>query len=136
MKLTEITSEKNSEKIMRLAAYCRVSTDSDDQLHSFAAQVRYYESYADSRDEFELVDIYADEGLSGTDMKKRDEMNRMIRDCEKGKSRPEAPDPEELSDCRRISGLYPDCQPDSRTGESQKRSGGSKRRKDSAKKAG
>ena len=85
MKLTEITSEKNSEKIMRLAAYCRVSTDSDDQLHSFAAQVRYYESYADSRDEFELVDIYADEGLSGTDMKKRDEMNRMIRDCEKGK---------------------------------------------------
>ena len=85
VKLTDITSEKNSEKIMRLAAYCRVSTDSEDQLHSFAAQVRYYEYYADSRDEFVLVDIYADEGISGTDMKKRDEMNRMIRDCEKGK---------------------------------------------------
>ena len=85
MKLTDITSEKNSEKIMRLAAYCRVSTDSEDQLHSFAAQVRYYEYYADSRDEFVLVDIYADEGITGTQVGKRENFQRMINDCAEGK---------------------------------------------------
>lgn len=85
MKITEITTVKQeiATKI-RLAAYCRVSSDSADQLHSFAAQIRYYSEYTKKHPEYELVDIYADEGLTGTEMKKRDELNRLIRDCKKG----------------------------------------------------
>ena len=85
MKITEITTVKQqiATKI-RLAAYCRVSSDSTDQLHSFAAQIRYYSDYTKKHPEYELVDIYADEGITGTEMKKRDELNRLIRDCKKG----------------------------------------------------
>lgn len=85
MKITEITAEKKENKTQRLAAYCRVSSDSADQLHSFAAQLRYYSNYEKQHPEFVLVGIYADEGLSGTSMKKRAEMNRLIQDCEQGK---------------------------------------------------
>lgn len=86
MQITEITPVKQkSDKPIRLAAYCRVSSDSEDQLHSFAAQIQYYSAYERTHPEYTLVDIYADEGLSGTDMKKRDEQNRLIRDCKKGK---------------------------------------------------
>ena len=45
MKITDITAEKKEKQIQRLAAYCRVSSDSEDQLHSFAAQVCYYSNY-------------------------------------------------------------------------------------------
>ena len=85
MKITEITTVKQqiATKI-KLAAYCRVSSDSADQLHSFAAQIRYYSDYTKKHPEYELVDIYADEGITGTEMKKRDELNRLIRDCKKG----------------------------------------------------
>lgn len=86
MKITEITTVKQqiTTKI-RLAAYCRVSSDSADQLHSFAAQIRYYSEYTKANPEYELVGIYADEGLTGTEMKKRDELNRLLKDCQKGK---------------------------------------------------
>lgn len=86
MKITEITPKRplKTDKI-RLAAYCRVSSDSADQLHSFAAQIRYYSEYAKKNPEYELVDIYADEGLTGTEMEKREELNRLLRDCKKGK---------------------------------------------------
>ena len=85
MKITEITAEKKDNGIKRLAAYCRVSSDSADQLHSFAAQLRYYSNYEKQHNDVKLVGIYADEGLSGTSMKKRAEMNRLIQDCEQGK---------------------------------------------------
>ncbi len=86
MKITEIIPQRAEEpRITRLAAYCRVSSDSKDQLHSFAAQIRYYKDYERKRPEYRLVDIYADEGITGTSMEKRDELNRMIRDCKKGK---------------------------------------------------
>lgn len=86
MQITEITTEKQkTDKPVRLAAYCRVSSDSEDQLHSFAAQIRYYGEYERTHPEYTLVDIYADEGLTGTEMKKRDELNRLLRDCKKGK---------------------------------------------------
>lgn len=86
MNITDITTQKQPiEQIVRLAAYCRVSSDSDDQLHSFAAQIRYYTEYARKNPQYQLVDIYADEGITGTSMKKRDELNRLIRDCKKGK---------------------------------------------------
>ena len=73
------TGEK-AEKI-RVAAYCRVSTDKDDQLNSFFAQMRYYTDFVRSNDKMVLVDIYADEGIPGTELEKRDEMKRLIRDC-------------------------------------------------------
>ena len=85
MKITEIKAEKKETKVQRLAAYCRVSSNSEDQLHSFAAQLRYYTNYEKQHPDVKLVGIYADEGLSGTSMKKRAEMNRMIQDCEQGK---------------------------------------------------
>ena len=79
MNITEITStKKQTAERLRLAPYCRVSSDSTDQLHSFAAQIRYYSDYAKKHPEYQLVDIYADEGITGTEMKKRDELNRLI----------------------------------------------------------
>ena len=86
MNITDISAERHESKApIRLAAYCRVSTDYEDQKQSFASQIRYYSEYTQKHTEYQLVDIYADEGLSGTDMKKRDEQNRLIRDCKKGK---------------------------------------------------
>ena len=65
MNITEITStKKQTAERLRLAPYCRVSSDSTDQLHSFTAQIRYYSDYAKKHPEYTLVDIYADEGLT------------------------------------------------------------------------
>ena len=75
---------KKSGKI-RCAAYCRVSSSSEDQLNSYAAQIRYYSNLFESSETEELIDIYADEGISGTSADKRDEFNRLIYDCKKGK---------------------------------------------------
>ena len=86
MASTVITIEPSVvQKKIRVAAYCRVSSSSDDQLHSFAAQVQYYTKFIRSNDQMELVDIYADEGLTGTKTAKRDEFNRMVADCKKGR---------------------------------------------------
>ena len=63
--VTELTQPKPSAAQIRLAAYCRVSSDSTDQLHSFAAQIRYYSEYCKRHPEYKFVDIYADEGVSG-----------------------------------------------------------------------
>lgn len=81
--ITPISREK-AEKI-RLAAYARVSSKSEEQLHSFAAQVQYYSEYVKDHPEYELIDIYADEGITGTEMAKRKELNRLLRDCKNGK---------------------------------------------------
>ena len=70
---------------LRVCAYARVSTDSADQLNSFASQVQYYTNYIESRADWELVDIYADRGITGTDAHKRDEFLRMMEDCRKRK---------------------------------------------------
>lgn len=83
--ITELTSGKQEQRILRLAPYTRVSSNSEDQLHSFAAQVKHYTEYVAEHPEYELVDIYADEGITGTRMDKRDDFNRLIRDCKKGK---------------------------------------------------
>ena len=85
MNITQImpTIQVTAKKI-RLAPYCRVSSDSADQLHSFAAQIRYYSDFTNKHSEYELVDIYADEGITGTDMSKRDDFLRLLRDCKKG----------------------------------------------------
>lgn len=70
---------------LRVAAYCRVSSDSADQLHSYAAQIKAYTRLIDEHDGWELVDIYADEGLTGTRMDKREDFNRLMHDCRHGK---------------------------------------------------
>ena len=68
-----------------MAAYCRVSTDQEEQLLSYENQVRFYTESINSNPEYECAGIYADEGISGTNTKKRDEFNRMIMDCRAGK---------------------------------------------------
>lgn len=73
------------EKKQRVAAYCCVSTDSEDQSNSFSAQLRYYSEYIKSNTEMEFVDIYADEGITGTCVNKRDEFKRMMKDAFNGK---------------------------------------------------
>ncbi len=78
-----ITEEKSS--IIRCAAYCRVSSDSEDQINSFMAQLKYYENFlADSETET-LINVYADEGVTGTREDKREDFQRMMSDCRKGK---------------------------------------------------
>ena len=69
----------------RVAAYCRVSTDMEDQLHSLSAQIKYFTEYINNHEDYELIEVYYDEGISGTSTKKRDGFNRMIADCENGK---------------------------------------------------
>ncbi len=78
-----ITEEKST--MIRCAAYCRVSSDSEDQLNSFMAQTRYYSQIFEHSETEILVDIYADEGVTGTREDKRDEFQRMMKDCRKGK---------------------------------------------------
>ena len=73
------------EKRIRVAAYCRVSSDSSDQLHSFSAQVQYYNRLIRENQTMELVDIYADEGITGLKTAKRDDFNRLVNDCCKGR---------------------------------------------------
>ena len=70
---------------IKAAAYCRVSTDSDDQENSFLAQVKYYSDYIGSREDMILVDIYADEGITGTAMSKREEFKRLLSDAKLGR---------------------------------------------------
>ena len=71
------------EKTLRVAAYCRVSTDSDEQETSYEAQVSHYTSYINSHPGWTLAGIYADEGISGTQTKTRPEFNAMIEACER-----------------------------------------------------
>lgn len=70
---------------LKVAAYCRVSTDSDEQATSYEAQIEHYTEFIQKNPEWILAGIYADDGITGTNTKKRDEFNRMIADCEAGK---------------------------------------------------
>ena len=73
------------EKRLRVAPYCRVSTEHENQASSFALQKDYYEKFVASHPNWVLVDIYADEGLSATSYSKRDDFKRMLEDCKLGK---------------------------------------------------
>lgn len=84
-RITVITAKKHEVAKLRVAAYARVSSDSDDQLNSYVAQVDYYTKHIASHEDWELADIYADEGISGLVASKRDDFNRMIQDCRDGK---------------------------------------------------
>lgn len=76
---------KQGFKKMRVAAYCRVSTDSEEQLTSYRTQIDYYTDKINAAPEWTLVEVFADEGISGVSTKKRDEFNRMMEMCDKGK---------------------------------------------------
>ena len=69
---------------LRVAAYCRVSTDSDEQATSYEAQVEHYTAFIKQNSEWEFAGIFADDGISGTNTKKREEFNRMIGECMAG----------------------------------------------------
>ncbi len=86
--MTEITiipAKNRSDEIIRTAAYARVSSDSEDQLNSFAAQIRYYTEMLQNSINMVFVEMYADEGISGTSTAKRIEFQRLMNDCRKGK---------------------------------------------------
>lgn len=92
-KVTKINATINPVTLMplsqvqkrRVAAYARVSTDSDEQFTSFEAQVDYYTKYITNHPDWELVKVYTDEGISGTSIKHRDGFNEMIEDAKNGK---------------------------------------------------
>lgn len=75
----------SSRKKRRVAAYARVSTDMEEQLTSYEAQMDYYTNYIKSREDWEFVSVYADEGITGCNTKKRDGFNRMVADALAGK---------------------------------------------------
>ena len=70
---------------LRVAAYARVSSSSEDQLNSYRVQNQYYSELISNNPDWEIVDIYADEGITGTSVEKREDFQRMMQDCRKGK---------------------------------------------------
>ena len=76
---------KATTRLRRVAGYARVSTDSEEQLTSYEAQVDYYTRYIRGRSDWLFVDVYTDEGISATNTKKRDGFNRMVADALNGK---------------------------------------------------
>lgn len=70
--------------LKRVAAYCRVSSDSEDQKNSYDSQVKHYKEYISQRLDWQLAGIYADEGISGTQVGKRQDFQRLIEDCKNG----------------------------------------------------
>ena len=83
--MRESAGRKNSVRKLRVAAYCRVSTEEEEQQGSFETQKLYYTEKINSTSEWELAGIYADDGISGIHTKKRDGFNQMIQDCKKKK---------------------------------------------------
>lgn len=80
-----VTQPETEQYKKRVAAYARVSTDSDEQLSSYEAQVDFYTRHIKSNPEWEFINVYTDEGISGTNTKKREGFNRMIHDALSGK---------------------------------------------------
>lgn len=76
---------KKEYRQLQVAAYCRVSTKQEEQLNSYEVQVKHYTERIQSEPKWTLVGIYADKGITGTSVKKRDEFNKMIRKCKQGK---------------------------------------------------
>ncbi|MDE8290099.1 recombinase family protein [Erysipelothrix rhusiopathiae] len=78
------TAAKEKIKKLRVAAYCRVSTETEEQNSSYEVQVAHYTEFIKKNTEWEFAGIFADDGISGTNTKKRDEFNRMIAECMDG----------------------------------------------------
>ena len=69
----------------RVAAYCRVSTEREEQAQSFESQCDFFRCYIEEKKEWEFYKVFADEGISGTSTKKREQFNRMIEEARQGK---------------------------------------------------
>lgn len=76
---------KPANQKLRVAAYCRVSSEKDEQLNSFEVQVSYYTEKINSKTEWKFAGVYADEGITGTSMKHREDFKRMLRACREGR---------------------------------------------------
>ena len=83
--MRESAGRKSAVRKLRVAAYCRVSTEEEEQQGSFEIQKLYYTEKINSTPEWEVAGIYADDGISGVHTKKRDGFNQMIQDCKKRK---------------------------------------------------
>ena len=81
----ETAQSQAEKKQLRVAAYCRVSTDDEEQLTSYEAQVSYYTDKITSNPDWIMADVFADEGKTGTSVKSRKDFQRMIRQCRRGK---------------------------------------------------
>lgn len=79
-----IAKQENKPKL-KVAAYCRVSTDNDEQAGSYEVQVEHYTDYINRNKDWEFAGIYADDGISGTNPNKLEGFNEMIEDCMVGK---------------------------------------------------
>ena len=79
------TREVSDKQKLRVAAYCRVSTDSDEQATSYEVQIEHYTSYIQSNPDWKLAGVYADDGITGTNTKMREQFNKIIQDCVDGK---------------------------------------------------
>ena len=79
------TVENRVYRQLRVAAYCRVSTEQEEQQNSYQVQIAYYTDLINKNKDWALAGIFADEGISGTQTKKRTEFNRMIRLCKQKK---------------------------------------------------
>jgi len=84
-KITQNTADFTERPKLRVAAYCRVSTDSDEQLVSLETQKNHYKSYIEANPAWEFAGLYYDEGITGTKKEKRPELLRMIADCKNKK---------------------------------------------------
>ena len=80
-----IAEQEAMKRKLQVAAYCRVSTEEEEQQSSYEAQCSYYTDKIMTNPEWTMAGIFADEGITGTSTKKRDDFNRMIRKCKKGK---------------------------------------------------
>ena len=78
-------SDPVRDRKLRVAAYARVSSSSEDQLNSFAAQNAHYTELITDNPEWEFVDVYADKGITGTSAEKRDDFQRLLADCRRGR---------------------------------------------------
>ena len=85
VEVTGAKSEPTDGNLKRVAAYCRVSTDEAEQLVSYSSQIKYYTDLINSRSDWQMAGIYADESITGTLAYKRDQFLRLIADCKAGK---------------------------------------------------
>lgn len=81
----DLVKKEKKKGRLKVCAYCRVSTDDEEQLTSYEAQIGYYTEKIQSNPEWQFVEVFADEGISGVMTKKRDDFNRMIEMCREGK---------------------------------------------------
>lgn len=83
-RITKIEAAGGKKNKLRVTAYARVSTNSDEQLISLATQKNHYERYIKAKKDWEYAGLYYDEGVSGTKLEKRDGLKKLLNDCEKG----------------------------------------------------